>query len=659
MKKQEKIAFIIILIVGFFTRFFNFSEIPFSNDELSALNRLNFSTYFEMIEKAVFTDGHPAGVQTFLWFYTKLFGTEQSIVKLPFVLMGFLSLPLYFFAARNLTNTKVALFTLAFLATLQYPIIYSQTIRPYSSGQFFTALCVLLWSIRLKQYQTFWHPNTFAFTTAIFLSFSNHYFNAFVVVLILPVGMILNRSKSIFYHIYPFLIASLCYVPQLKIFTHQLLVGSPGWLPTPNLDSLIKHLQFVFQFSIVPGLILLGFFIFNIVNRTIQANQYQRGLLWLAIYLTPILTAYFYSIYRAPLFQDSIFIFSFFFLFLFLGDILLTNKTNPNAFFIFLSAILVSNLYSLIYKREHYTQFYKHGYAQLVRDVQLLKDPKTHAHIFGFEPFFFNYNSNQIHYKGKLLHFHRDLFFSDSAKNKSLMNFTFRNFSDSQLMIATAFEIPAILIDKLEFHYPYSIRSLHFGSEVYLFSKSPSIFNKLSGYRTKANHSKSLNLILDHKNVPHQLKEIELTPIKSPKKNYSSSETYIENQSFNIENLQSMVGASTFSHSLLKISAKIQKPEGLNSDSLFTNNIKLICQVTDNQNETIYFMHNPFEISLNDSNRYEASLFLNFNHFNCPKKGKISCFIENSKNQTIQITSQIKLKLVEGNPYVYSLTNDF
>ncbi len=660
MKKHEKFAFFTILLIGFFTRFFNFSDIPFTNDELSALNRLNFSSFSELIQKAVYTDGHPAGVQSFLWCYTKLFGTQQSIVKLPFIILGFLSLPLYFFAAKNLTNTKTALITMAFLATLQYPIFYSQTIRPYSSGQFLTALSIFLWSLRLKHHLSYLNPINYIFAISIFLSLSNHYFNAFAVILLVPPGFLLSNSKSITYHLFPYFVALLLYIPQYSIFAHQLSVGSPGWLPIPNFESLIKHFQYEFQFSNAPFLIIFGYLIFVIITKTFPKSQIKRSIIWLCLYLIPILTAYFYSIYRAPIFQDSIFIFSFFFLFLFLGDILLTNKTNPIAFYIFLGAILTSNLYSLVIKRQHYTQFYNHGYAKLVRDVKLFKDPKTQVHIFGFEPFFYNYNANQIQFDAENLHFHRDLFFADSAKNKSLLNRTFYNYSDSQLMIATAIEIPYRIIDILEFYYPYSVRSLYFGSEVYLFSKSPGIFSKLKHSEYQNTKLNPTHLVLNEKNVPHEIKSIEI-PNKSKKQlPYLTNEPYIENHSIEIKNLKSLIQEKILLHGLFKISASLKSLQSINmSDTLDPQKLNLICQVTNEKDETIYFMHQRFEQNSYIPNQFGALLFLNFNYFECPANGKISCFIENLDKQTLQISNHINLKFIEGNPNTYSLTNDF
>ncbi|MFZ4414916.1 MAG: hypothetical protein ACOYOV_17650, partial [Bacteroidales bacterium] len=64
-KNIDSILIFIILAVGVILRFYKFTEIPFTNDELSALYRARFDSFHELIAKGVLIDGHPAGVQVF------------------------------------------------------------------------------------------------------------------------------------------------------------------------------------------------------------------------------------------------------------------------------------------------------------------------------------------------------------------------------------------------------------------------------------------------------------------------------------------------------------------------------------------------------------------------------------------------------------------
>lgn len=657
MQKKEKYLFFTLLGIAFFLRFYNISQIPFTNDELSALNRLSFPTFSTMINEAVYTDGHPAGVQVFLWFYTKLFGFNQLIIKLPFLLMGFLSLPFYFFAAKNLSNTKTALFTLAFLATLQFPIFYSQTIRPYSSGQLFTAMALYFWSnyIFKKQQHKLWQISLFSLS--LFLSFSNHYFNAFTVCLLFPAGFFLGFAKNKLLYCLPWIIAVLAYIPQFPIFFHQFKVGSPGWLPIPTTETLFNFFRYSFQFSTLIIFIIGALMLFNFQTNKKPLFIKKRSWVWLAIFLTPILTAYFYSIYRAPIFQDSIFIFGFFFLFLFLGDILLHPQIMSTIFISIIASITILNAYNLIFHREHYKQYYHHGYSQLVKDVNYFnQDKNITTHIFGFEPYFFKYYQKELSANHiSKLHFHRDDFFTDSAKNIENIIRNFHNFQEEQIIIANAFEIPDWIISTMENHYPFSIRSLHFGSEVYLFSKSQINPLNKNWIFSKKHSAPSVHLILNEDNVPQKLTEIIIQqPSNSSNIDHSK---YLLTHKMNVQDLLKLLPKDEFFHAKLEASCTIAFKES-NTIKIWPEKIKLICSVTDELNNNVYFMHQQFEQNSTNPS-FNAGIILNFNHLKLPKKGSIAIFIENELEQKLSIPNKINIKLKQGNRNIYSLTNDF
>ena len=63
---------LLILAVSVVLRLFHFSEIPFTHDEFSALSRLDFDSFSALINKGVKIDAHPAGVQVFLYYWTKM-----------------------------------------------------------------------------------------------------------------------------------------------------------------------------------------------------------------------------------------------------------------------------------------------------------------------------------------------------------------------------------------------------------------------------------------------------------------------------------------------------------------------------------------------------------------------------------------------------------
>ena len=556
-----------------------------------------------MLSKAVWTDGHPAGVQTFLWFYVKLFGTKQWVIKLPFVLMGSLSLIFYFFAVKQLSNTKTALFTLAFLATLQYPINYSQTIRPYSSGQFLAAVSLYLWS-RLIVDKPSNRLFQILYGLAIFLSLSNHYFNLLFVALLFPTGLILQKQKNIIQYYIPYLIAILLYIPQFSIFTHQISVGSPGWLPTPSFYSVLKHFEYCFQFSPLYLVLFLVLFVFKCINHPKEIIPKRKSWLWLLLYIFPILLTYFYSIYRAPIFQDSVFVFGFVFLFIFLGDILLLNNNNFKTTSIILAAIVCTNV--------------------------------------EFEPYFFNYYKQENQRPNiSQIQFLRDDFFANTAKTPTDFIRILRNWNYNQMIVSNAIEIPQWAISVLETEYPYSIKSLHFGSEVYLFSKENSDKNR---------H------LLSEENVPQKQKIYSPSTISN---SAVTSEKWISTTKIDIDSMRKHLGEANYKHAIIKIGTSVQFVQKVTNIDSLLKTMNLVFTVTNKKNQTIHFMNERFDRWVNlDSNQFSCILTANCNHFEIDPQGSISTFIENNNLIPLKVT-KFKISISQGNNHLYSLVNDF
>jgi len=146
MKRDNNILLFIILIVAVILRFWNFPNIPFMADELGALARTHFNSFNDLINKGVLTDTHPAGIQVFLYYWTKLFGYSEMAVKFPFIITGIISIYFIYKIAAYWFNNTVGLIISSFMAVLQYMVMYSQIARPYIGGMFFSILMVWCWT---------------------------------------------------------------------------------------------------------------------------------------------------------------------------------------------------------------------------------------------------------------------------------------------------------------------------------------------------------------------------------------------------------------------------------------------------------------------------------------------------------------------------------
>jgi len=131
----------IILLIAAFLRFKG-AEV-YMQDELSAISRAQFGSLSELIQKGVLTDYHPALMQIWTYFWNGLVGDGEYLNKLPPIFAGLLSIKLLYDIARSTYGRKVALFSAALMATVQYFILYSTLSRPYSFGCSSLCYCLL------------------------------------------------------------------------------------------------------------------------------------------------------------------------------------------------------------------------------------------------------------------------------------------------------------------------------------------------------------------------------------------------------------------------------------------------------------------------------------------------------------------------------------
>ena len=210
---------------------------------------------------------------------------------------------------------------------------------------------------------------------------------------------------------------------------HHLQVGSPGWLKVPTIKSLFKHFMYCFGYSLWPIHVwLLGVLLGELIQKRkikwLGFDQIQAGLkgssfvadgsdsiekhqkrtvnrtIWL-LYLAPLLIAYFYSVYRAPVFQDSVLLFSFGF-----GILGFALWVDRRVLSLRLKAGLVVltllvNLYVLLVDRNHRELFNNQSYDAAVKTLKRWKvvDDVSRGDamwVYGFESFFMKYHAQEL-----------------------------------------------------------------------------------------------------------------------------------------------------------------------------------------------------------------------------------------------------------------------
>lgn len=426
---------ILVVAVAAGLRFYDLFALPLTNDETSSLMRLNAKSVSELLGTVVWNDGHPMLVQVFLWYWTKWFGTAVWVVKLPFLLCGLGSVILMIHIGIRLGAAWAGLLAAAMLATLQFPLMYSEIARPYAPGLLLSLWAFYVWLRWLEVCRTevaginLWAKPLILLSIAGYLGASNHYFNGLILALLFISGLvILPRNRWIRY-LWPWLLGAALYMHQIGIFMHHLQVGSPGWLKVPTIKSLFKHFMYCFGYSLWPIHVwLLGVLLGELIQKRkikwLGFDQIQAGLkgssfvadgtdssekhqkrtviriIWL-LYLAPLLIAYFYSVYRAPVFQDSVLLFSFGF-----GILGFALWVDRRVLSLRLKAGLVVltllvNLYVLLVDRNHRELFNNQSYDAAVKTLKRWKvvDDVSRGDamwVYGFESFFMKYHAQEL-----------------------------------------------------------------------------------------------------------------------------------------------------------------------------------------------------------------------------------------------------------------------
>jgi hypothetical protein len=360
---------VIILCVGALLRFYRLWDIPYTPDEFSALGRLNFDTFSAVINQGVKPDGHPAGVQVFLYFWTQWWGREEWVVKLPFLLMGVGAIYYAFGIGRKWFNEYVGLLTAAFLAVLQISVMYSQIARPYGSGLIFTLAMVYYWTSLMQVDEGDQKRHWLGYVFFSVLCAYNHHFSLLMAGMVWVTGLVMSTKNNRTAMWLAAMVMILLYVPHIPIFFAQLeTAGIGSWLSAPTIEFVPNYIAYIFHFSYVLfGLIGVILILSWWVERKIVLSK------WMIIawcwFWTPLIIGYVYSVYRAPLLQYSVLIFSF--PFLLLGMFGSVRQPSSKVVAASVGLILLMGSWSLIFERQHYVVTYDSDmFRQIVLEPQ-------------------------------------------------------------------------------------------------------------------------------------------------------------------------------------------------------------------------------------------------------------------------------------------------
>ncbi len=326
-------------------------SVSLTADEVSALLRLQFPTFSEMIEGGTRPDGHPAFTQVFLWSWTKLFGDSEVAVRLPFALFGTASIWLSGIVAKKWFGSGTALATAAGLAFLQFPLMYSQLARPYAPGLFFTLLAAWFWTSFVMNRKVR-RIDIAGFALAAALAAYSHYFSLLTTTLLALAGIFFATKENRLRYLVSCGAAVALFLPHLGITLDQLAIGGiggpGGWLGKPEPSFVWQHLLFAFDGS--RGMVwgVLGICVLTLVVFFKRPGKFHA--LAFLLWALPLAIGYVYSVIVNPLLQNSVLLFGFPFLLMFLFAWIPDLREKKISFVFPAGIALVFLLYVTVYK---------------------------------------------------------------------------------------------------------------------------------------------------------------------------------------------------------------------------------------------------------------------------------------------------------------------
>jgi hypothetical protein len=356
-------------------RLWNYQDIPFTFDELSAMSRTQFDSFHDLMRIGVVErDSHPAGIQVFLYYWSMLLGESEMVIKLPFLLAGIASIYLAYRIGIIWFGKTAGILTAVYVSSLQLFVMYSQIARPYVSGLFFTLFAVLFWSKYFFQSPHLKYLAGFVAFSA--LAAYNHYFSLLFVTVLGISGLFLIKRKNLLAYSLGGMAILLLYVPHLPVIFAQAEKGTiGGWLGAPGPFFLLEFAFWLFHHSYlsiaVSILIIVAGFALKKANQKPDLKRRKRWILLLWLLPAPVF-GYIYSYAKEPILQYSLLIFSAPYIFLLLFSFLGEWKMKQLGMVVIL--ILSVNISTLIFNQDYYRNFYRQPFNQMVKNATKLEN---------------------------------------------------------------------------------------------------------------------------------------------------------------------------------------------------------------------------------------------------------------------------------------------
>lgn len=323
------------------------------------MERTQFNSFGELMDKGVKIDAHPAFVQVLIYSLVKCFGYVTWIIKLPFLLFSLGAIVYaYAFGLRNFSKQS-GLFSALFLSFSLIFVFYAPIARMYISGVFFS-MALLFYFFEIFFLREYKWSNYFFLGLFALLSALNQHINALFALTVCVSGVLFLKKENYRTFFLTCLLVILAYLPHLKITLYQLGVGGigreqGGWLEAPEFSVLFSFLKVLFGTGKSYVVLFLALFMAIVLKGRLIPDKKQVYLF--ALFLLNFLVVYLYSVFRFPVFQFSVMLFASVALILFVSSLL--HFDNPRFFYSAFVILLATLAYKTYFKKDYLHQSVK------------------------------------------------------------------------------------------------------------------------------------------------------------------------------------------------------------------------------------------------------------------------------------------------------------
>ena len=485
--KSNRFWIIIILFLGTALRLFSLESFSLTNDELSIITGVkNCVNLSEVLNKGVKTDGHTAFLAIFVFVIGKLFGWSAIALRLPFILFGIASIWYSYLIGKKWFNPTIGLALAGMITCLEFSLINSQIVRPYSPGFFFYLSFIYYWSVFIfdRPINKSWIIILVSILAA--LAASTHYFCALSVGITGTIGLFYLAKENWKGYLVIGILSLILVSPNWFVLMNQLSSEkSVSWIGYSSPNFIFTHIKYVLNNSFIVLLAcLLPFLVWLTKNNSNRISKFQ--LLAFLFFILPYLGILIYEILVQPTMQSRYLYFSFPFLLLFFLSFLEDNRISKRISLTIVCITLVSSvLINKTYSTDHFSEFKKIAEnhfqweqeynAENILSVSLINSEKYLNYYFDE----LDINPPTMVYLNKKLK-HQEITRLVDESNKDYFVFSWSS-------IQTPLELYEIIMQK----YPHiEKQNIYYNSAITLFSKKKNntsiLFNQSLDYDDEA-----------------------------------------------------------------------------------------------------------------------------------------------------------------------------